>query len=95
MPPDAIQALEDSWAPGAEESYPGSKRVPASDADRSGFEAAHGVVLPESCKALYRRVNGMTRPEWERDDNHPLTATFDICEADDGLRIRLNDIHVM
>ena len=75
---DAIQALKDFWASGEEESYPDSRRVLASDADLSNFEAARGVLLPDPCKAFYRRVNGMTHAEWERDDNHPLVKFFSL-----------------
>ena len=69
---DVIQALRDSWDPGEEEAYPDSRRVPVSDDEIAAFEASHRVALPGLAKDFYRRVNGMTHAEWERDVNHPL-----------------------
>lgn len=67
---ETIQKLFDSWDEGGEENYPHSVRRPATDAEISMFESRHGVVLPAPAKEFYRRVNGMTLGEFERDTNH-------------------------
>ena len=78
---DVVQKLFDSWDEGEEENYPASGRVPASEAEISTFEARHDTVLPELAKQFYRRVNGMTRAEFERDTNHFLVKFFSLQEV--------------
>jgi hypothetical protein len=84
---DTVQKLFDSWDEGEEENYPGAGRVLVSDIEISMFETRHGVVLPALAKEFYRRVNGMTLAEFERDTNHFLVKFFPLQEVTpcDGL----------